>query len=386
MPNVRISDLAAADALAAVDIVPVVQVGGTRRASVVQIRDAVLAGAAELTAADPLAEADAVAVVQGGSARRASVAAVRDAVLAAAWPNLIVNGGCAVAQRDPVALANAFRYGAVDGIAARADGTVEAGTIGQAAAGLGTTGHACALSGVTLSGAAPAVAWRCRIEARDAAMLAGGPAMVACRVRHDADTAVGYTIAVNAADAADDFAAVTAIAASTAPVDVASGTDAALGLTVPDMGACANGVEVIVTAACGAVAGAVFLIADLQLAAGSAAVPVRPRPVGVEAALCRRYLQRIAAGSGRANSASNVQMSLVHPGMRAAPAYSATAPLTLTDMVTADFTQSQAAVGTVHDATADGGRVDLGYFSGLTAGTQMTLTGLGGVVLASAEL
>jgi len=347
MPNVRISDLAAADALVAADILPVVQPGGTRRASFAQIRDG---------------------------------------VLAAAGDGLIVNGGCTVAQRGAVALDNAFRYGAVDGIAARADGTVDAGTIAQAAATLAASGYASALTGVTLSGTTPAVAWRCRIEARDAARLAGGPATFACRVRHDASAAVGYTIAINAADAADDFASVTAVAASPAPVDVASDTDTALSLTVPDMGACGNGVEVIVAAACGAVTGAVFLIADLQLVPGSAALPFRPRPVAVEAALCRRYLCRIAAGTGRANSASNVQMSLSHPGLRAAPAYAATAPLTLTDMVTADFTQSQAGIGTVHDATPDGGRVDLGYFSGLSAGTQMTLTAMGGVVLASAEL
>src|SRR6056297_1972018 len=177
MPNVRISDLAAADPLAAGDIVPVVQAGATRRAGFSQFRDG---------------------------------------VLAAAGDSLIVNGGCTVAQRDPLALTDTFRYGAVDGIAARAAGTVEAGTIAQAAATLGTSGYACALTGVTLSGAAPAVAWRCPVEARDAARLAGGAATFSCRVRHDAGVAVGYTIAVNAADAADDFGAVTQVAASPA--------------------------------------------------------------------------------------------------------------------------------------------------------------------------
>jgi hypothetical protein len=347
MPNVRISDLAAAAAPAAADIVPVVQAGGTRRATFAQFRDG---------------------------------------VLAAAGDSLIVNGGCVIAQRDPLALTNAFRYGAVDGIAARATGTVEAGMLAQAASTLGTTGHACALTGVTLSGAEPVVAWRCPVEARDAARLAGGAATFRCRVRHDAGAAVGYTIAVNAADAADDFGSVTQVVASPVPVNVASGTDAELSLTVSDMGACADGVEVVVTAACGAVAGVTFLIADLQLVPGSAAVPFRPRPVGVEAALCRRYLRRIATGTGRANASGNVQMLLAHPGLRAVPSYHATAPLTLTDMVTADFTQSQAAVGMVHDATPDGGRVDLGHFSGLSTGTQMMLTGLGGAVLASAEL
>lgn len=38
-----------------------------------------------------------------------------------------------------------------------------------------------------------------------------------------------------------------------------------------------------------------------------------------------------------------------------------TAPLTITDMVTADYPQSTASIGTIHDRSAEGGRFDVGF-------------------------
>ena len=109
-------------------------------------------------------------------------------------------------------------------------------------------------------------------------------------------------------------------------------------------------------------------------------------PTAHEAGLVDRYLRRLSTATAKANSTSNAQLTLSHPGMRASPSYSPTGPLTLTDGVTADWTQGQAHLGTVHDRDGDGGRVDAGFFSGLAAGTTLHLLTSGGAILASAEL
>lgn len=87
-----------------------------------------------------------------------------------------------------------------------------------------------------------------------------------------------------------------------------------------------------------------------------------------------------------ANSASNMQAVFSHPGMRAAPSYEVDAPIAMTDGYTADFTQSQASITSVHENNADHGRVDIAYFSGLTSGRFHIQRGTGGLILASAEL
>lgn len=348
MLAVKISDLPAAAALSDADLVPVVQAGATMRASVTQLGAAALAG------------------LPG--------------------PNAIVNGACQVSQRAAPPLGNAFAYGAVDCIAVAATGTVSAGSIARSEGVFaGLAGHACSADQATLTGADAAISFRIRIEAGDAKAFVNRAGAFSCRIRQDTGGPVDVAVTVAKAGAADDFTTVTTIA-SGSPVAVPSDSDTPVELVVGDFGECGTGLEITVTAACGAVTGRTLSAANWKLEPGERVTPFAARPIGLETALVQRYLRRISAACGRANSTSNVQMSLTHPGMRAAPAYSATGALTVTDMVTADFTQSAAQIGTVHDRSADGGRVDLGLFSGLTSGTQVVLTSLGGAILASAEL
>jgi hypothetical protein len=341
----------------------------------------------ELPAASPLADGDVMPLVQAGATVRATVTQLGAAALAGLpGPNAVVNGGCLVSQRAARALGTAMAYGEVDCIAVGATGTVTGGTVARTEGVFGgLAGYACSARQASLSGTGDSIAFRVRIEARDARAFVGRAGAFSCRVRHDVGSAVDFTVTASKADAADDFAAVTTVGQST-PVAVASDSDVRLELALADFGDCGHGIEIAVTAACGAIAGKTISAAHWKLEPGQRVTPFAPRPVGLETALVRRYLQRISAAGGRANSASNVQMSLSHPGMRTAPGYAATAALTVTDMVTADFTQSAPQIGTVHDGSPDGGRVDLGLFSGLSAGTQVVLTGAGGAILASAEL
>ncbi|CAK0742308.1 hypothetical protein WCLP8_1300007 [uncultured Gammaproteobacteria bacterium] len=302
-----------------------------------------------------------------------------------AYSNLVINGCCRVSHRASKTLSTSWQTGPVDLIAAAAGGTVGAGTIVQATGvtSLSKSGYACQVQSVTLTGSG-AISWRHRIEARNAVSLANGAAMVTARTYHDVGSAVTYSITVNKPTAADNFASVTQIATGT--VSVANATNADVSLSIANLGDCSNGLEIIISAACGAVTTKNFNLGDVQLVAGTLALPMAPLPIATEVALVARYLRPCSGLIGKANSATNIQIPLSHPDMRAAPTYEATAALNFTDAVSADFAQSQASITTVHDATAHNGRVSCAFFSGLTSGTILIQRGSGGTILASAEL
>ena len=173
---------------------------------------------------------------------------------------------------------------------------------------------------------------------------------------------------------------------ATGTVSVANATNADLSLAIANLGDCSYGLEIIISAACGAITTKNFYLGDLQLMAGSLALPMAPRPMATETLLVARYLRPCMGLIGKANSATNMQIVLSHPDMRATPSYEANAAMAFTDAVATDFVQSQASVTTVHDATSHNGRISCGFFSGLTSGTVMLQKGTGGTILASAEL
>lgn len=297
----------------------------------------------------------------------------------------MINGCCRVSHRGAKSLSGGWQVAQVDLLAVRADGSPTAGTIKQAAGvtSLTASGYACLVQGATL-GSAGAVWWRHRIEARDAVRLRNGPAVLSARAYHDTGAAISVTLTVNKANAADDFSAVTPVASGT--VTAANAVNADLTLAMTDLGECGNGLEILIKATCGAVSGKWFYLGDLQLAPGTVSTSFDIRPIAVETALVHRFLRPCLGLVGKANSATTLQIPLAHAGMRAVPGYEATAPLAFTDAVTSDVTQSQASVTTIHERTADAGRISCGFFTGLTAGAVLLQRGTGGVLLASAEL
>ena len=305
--------------------------------------------------------------------------------------NLIINGGCRVSHRAARPVSTDWQYAQVDLIAVKATGTVTSGDIRQeAVASLGSTGSSSKVHGLS-TGAGSVLSWRVRIEARDARRLKNRAAIFSCVLFHDLGQQGGgprpidWHVAINKANGADDLTAVTQIATGTT-ADVAPNTEGTLTLAIADMGDCGNGIEVIVSADVDETSGNNLYLADLQLEPGSAKTAFAHRPYAAELALIHRYLRPCTGLVGKANGGSTMQIPLAHPGMRAAPSYEATAPLAFTDAVTADFTQSQASVDTVHEADPDKGRVTCGFFSGMSSGTTMIQRGTGGVILASAEL
>ncbi len=299
--------------------------------------------------------------------------------------NAIINGSCLVSHRGDKSLSNSWQYGAVDLLAVKAEGTVSAGTIKQVTSAftLTATGAACFVENATLTGSG-AILFRRRIEARDAALFYNQPAHFSARTYHDAGSTMDYIITVRKADAADNFSSTTEIETDT--VQVANDTNASIELVIPDMGDCRNGIEIEVKIDCGAITTKDFFLAEQQFSIGDVKRPFELRPVALETKLVHRYLCPVAGIIAVANSGSNMQAVFNHPGMRAAPTYEALAAIDMTDGYTADFSQSSANIGTVHDNTAHSGRADIALFSGLTSGRFYIQRGTSGFILASAEL
>lgn len=386
MSDIQINQLPAVAVLAPADLLPLDQADATRALSVGQLDDRY----AEADHGHAIAD---VAGLQAGLDGKAGsghghaladIAGLQTAIADSPHRNLIVNGGCLVSHRPATSVSTAWRIGQVDLIAVRATGTVTAGDIRQeAVATLGSTGQALKVHGIATDPGATLTV-RVRVEGRDAQRLKNRPAVFSCALYADLGP-LDWHVTVNKADAADDFATVTQIAAGTTAA-VPAGTEATLELAVADMGDCAAGLEVLVTADIGATAANSLYLADLQLEPGTARTAFARRPMAAETTLVHRYLRPCTGLIAKANGTSTMQISLGHAGMRAAPSYEATAALAFTDAVTADFTQSQASVDTVHEADADKGRVTCGFFSGLSSGVVLIQRGTGGVILASAEL
>lgn len=299
--------------------------------------------------------------------------------------NAIINGCGRVSHRGSQSLTDSWGKAPVDLLSIKAEGTVSAGMIKHVTSAftLSETGHVTFVENATLTGSG-AILFRRRIEAKDAWKFYNGAAHYSARVYHDHGANVDFIITVRKAGAADDFSSTVQIATGT--VSVANDSNSDIDLAIADMGDCRNGIEIEVKVDCGAITSKDTYIGQEQLSIGTAKRPFIARPLALEEKLVSRYLRPIGGILGVANSGSNMQAVFSHPGMRAAPSYEVDAPIAMTDGYTADFTQSQASITSVHENTADHGRVDIAYFSGLTSGRFHIQRGTGGLILASAEL
>lgn len=299
--------------------------------------------------------------------------------------NAIINGCGRVSHRGDQSLGTSWGKAPVDLLAVKAEGSVSAGTIKRVTSAftLTETGHATFVENATLTGSG-AILFRRRIEAKDAWKFYNQAAYYSARVYHDHGADVDFIITINKADSLDDFASTTQIATGT--VAVSNDSNADIGLAIGDMGDCRNGIEIEVKVDCGAITTKDTYFGQEQLSIGAEERPFIARPQVVEEKLVHRYLRPVVGILGVANSGSNMQAVLSHPGMRTAPSYEVDAPIAMTDGYTADFTQSTASITSVHENNAHHGRVDIAYFSGLTSGRFHIQRGAGGLILASAEL
>lgn len=339
-------------------------------------------GAKADTALQPAAAAGFATAAQGA---KADSAVQPDDLAYPGLVNAVINGGCMVSHRGEKSLSNSWQYGPVDLLAVSAQGTVSAGVIKQVTGvySLSQTGRACFTENVTL-GAGGAVLFRHRIEAKNAWAFYNKPARFTARTYHDLGPSADYIVTIRTPTSADNFASLTTIDSDTITLDDDDNTD--LVFPIADMGDCRNGIEIEIKIDCGAITSKDFYIADLQLSIGAEHQPFEIRPFSLEERLIHRYLRPVGGIVGVANSGSNMQAVLNHPGMRIAPAYEVSAPIAMTDGYTADYTQSQANIENVHENTPHYGRVDIAYFSGLTSGRFHIQRAAGGLILASAEL
>lgn len=167
--------------------------------------------------------------------------------------NGIINGACIVAQGVTANLSTSRQLSKVDGFAAWASGgVVGAGTIIQdTASAAGRTGHALKLSGVTLTGSGKLSA-SCRMEALFARRYKNATVSFAVLVHHDIGSGQGFTVTMNKANAADNFAAVTAIGTS-GSTSVPNTTATVVKYENVAVGDCSNGLEFIVEGTVGAI-------------------------------------------------------------------------------------------------------------------------------------
>lgn len=211
--------------------------------------------------------------------------------------NAVINGGMLVAQRATLTLgssapaANAG-YAKVDRFQAWATGTaVSAGTATQdTAAGIGRTGYALKLAGVTLTGTG-IVYVRHRIEAKNSLRFKNRTASLSCVVKHDVGSAINYTLTVRKANTADTFSAVTSIQAGSA-TSVSSATETTLTLAGISMGDCTTGIEIEIKAECGAITTKNFWVTEVQLEDNATATVFEH--VGFDQSLerCMRYFEK----------------------------------------------------------------------------------------------
>jgi len=105
------------------------------------------------------------------------------------------------------------------------------------------------------------------------------------------------------------------------------------------------------------------------------------RPLDQELITCKRYYRGvIPEGAGTNNTAAQAWFTVRHDGMRAAPTASVSAPVTISDVTTANFTQSVGQV-TVFANSPDWGHYSFSNFSGIGVNKLLVFRSGGYLVL-----
>ena len=127
-------------------------------------------------------------------------------------------------------------------------------------------------------------------------------------------------------------------------------------------------------------------IAQVQLELGSVATDFEHRSYGEELALCQRYFTRSKNFIGMCNNAGNGVEGYIwfDVEMRTAPSLAQDSPFSINDVAN-NYTQSGNNI-IIYSPTTRGAFVTMANFTGLTAFRPCASRGLGGDILADAEL
>jgi hypothetical protein len=296
--------------------------------------------------------------------------------------NAIINGDCRVNQRGTAytLVKDAYTWDSDDLTGpdrheGMATGTaVSAGTWEQTVtATAGNSGYGFKFAGVTLTGTG-ILYHRHRIEAKDAVRFKNMIASFSVKVYHDVGSNINYTVYVRKANAADNFAAVTAIS-NPGAISVPTATATTLKYENVSMGDCSNGIEIEIKIECGAVTTKNFEQTELQLEIGSVCTSFEVRPISFEKEMCRNYFTRFNAdgnayapyGFAKCNSSTGATGLLqISTQLRTVP--------TLTQIGNIAMTVADGNFATISTLTLHGAStksvifLNLGVASGIVAG------------------
>jgi hypothetical protein len=208
--------------------------------------------------------------------------------------NLIINGGCQVAQRAAVAITASDQYGKVDRhTGSISGGTGVSGNVEQNPNNAFDSGYAFWMSNLTYT--AGTWVFRHRIEALNARRLSGKTVTVSFKVAHDFGSARTVSVSIAKPTASDNFGAVTAIGSvfvtSAIPSNISGVTLVTCQFTLGATDANNGLLLQINDASPTSVSAKNVLIGDVQLEVGSVATIFEQRPYGLELLLCQRYCE-----------------------------------------------------------------------------------------------
>jgi hypothetical protein len=219
--------------------------------------------------------------------------------------NLIINGDCRVAQRGSVAATNNVTYGGADRIYAVVSGFSSlSGTIAVATAGggIGYTSenfqYAQSIQSVTTTGTG-FVYFGQRIEAFNTQWLSGKTITISAWVYQDTGSTVNCSISLlRPSSAIDTFGPETVVGAS-GNTSVPNGSFTKLTYTITlGVNDAYYGLDALVYFnGLGALSSRAFYITGFQLEIGPVATTFEQRPIGLELALCQRYLPAYKSSS-----------------------------------------------------------------------------------------
>lgn len=237
--------------------------------------------------------------------------------------NHIINGGCQVAQRSPIALsATANTTYCADRITVQAaGGTGLSGNGANTISGTGTRSGYIA-GAIVCNWTNATMKIQTRLEAALVSMLSSKAITVSGKVYHDLGSTRTCQVVIQKANSVDNFSGVTTLGtSSTFSASSGSYTPFSYTLTLGALDA-ANGLLISVEdTAASTATGKLFAVGDLQLEEGATATPFEVRPYGVELVLCQRYYEKsydigTAPGTSTTNGICSMNASTVSNGYR----------------------------------------------------------------------